>query len=194
MTIAVQPKRIKERTEKINAVYTPPHVADHIAQLTGFDFRCVLDPSVGAGALFAPYKAHDPSIRTIGCDINDDANRQWTDEFHLGKFEDLALAGVVPDLVVMNPPFNGARPKYYPEVFLRKVHDLWGNKIPCVMISPIHFRLNINWTTSSRYVYIKENWNITSICSMPRKIFPGHEVYAEILFFNIPNIPAHTML
>ena len=100
-----------------------------------------------------------------------------------------------PDLVLCNPPFNGAAGKQlYPEVFLRHAFRLFGETVPIVLFTPMGFRLNQR-RRSARWRWLRDTRaNLTSIVSLPLDIFPGVEFHAEILIFNVKGIRPHYFL
>lgn len=178
---------------KPSDIYTPEWLSKWLFKLvfnSGMNWKLILDPAIGAGSLTNPFREHDCSI--IGFDINPESE-QYCDFWCCKKFEDitvddfnnLGLGDYKPDLIIVNPPFNSASGrKLYPEVFLRKIHELFGNKIPVIMIVPMGMRLNQR-LKSSRWKYIRDNWKINSIISLPIDIFDDVLFHAEILCFNV---------
>lgn len=114
--------------------------------------------------------------------------------FHLGRYEDLEHLAR-PDLILCNPPFNGAPGKQlYPEVFLRHTFKLFDEKVPVVMFAPMGLRLNQR-KHSTRWRWLRDaKARITSIIDLPLDVFPGVECHAEILVFNVPGICPHYFL
>lgn len=187
MTLPIHPNRRVRTEEKSFRIYTPDILANRIAEIIGTDWKTILDPCIGYGGMSAPFRR--AGCRIIGCDI-DEHGKDYCDEFHHGDFEWWFDAPPV-DLVILNPPFNGLRPRHAPEVFIRKIDALYGTKIPTVAILPIHTRMNLNYVNSPRYAYLRDNWEISSIMALPRKLFEGAEVYSEVIFFNMPHLKPH---
>jgi len=71
-------------------------------------------------------------------------------------------------LVIFNPPFNNKASgrKLVPEIWLRKVFEIWGDKVPVCMFVPMGFRLNQR-IYSKRWRYFRDDCKaeITSIIS-----------------------------
>ena len=88
-------------------VYTPTHLAQRIFDIVDVQSGYVFDPCIGFGALTAPFKKH----YIHGCDI-DAHGKDYCDNFFHGSFMNMTKDDfpLTPDLVVMNPPFNGMKP------------------------------------------------------------------------------------
>ena len=81
----------------------------------------------------------------------------------------------------------------YPELFMRKIVELWGEKKKIVMVVPMGFRLNAT-LRSERWNWLKNSkLRITSIISLPINIFEA-KFHTEILCFNIPKLKPHYFL
>jgi len=187
------------KNPKASAIYTPPGVArflfDILHKARPFADRkiadlIVLDPAIGKGNLVAPW--FDAGCHIVGCDVTNIG--LLCHRYYRGRFEeqtDLPL----PDLVLSNPPFNGAPGRQlYPEVFLRHIFDLWGPKMPTVMFAPMGLLLNQR-RRSTRFRWLRDcGAKITSIVSLPLDIFPDVEFHAEILIFNVTGIQPHYFL
>ena len=154
-------------------------------------FLAVLDPAIGSGQLTDPW--FKGGYRISGCDIVKTDGVE-VHNFHRGPFEKIE-AMEHPDLVLCNPPFNGAPGKrLYPEVFLAHVFKLFGPTTPVVMFMPMGFRLNQR-RKSTRWRWLRDGEaKITSIISLPLDTFPGVEFHAEILVFNVAGIQPHYFL
>jgi type I restriction enzyme M protein len=160
---------------------------------SGMKRKLIFDPSIGGGALTNPYRENGSII--MGCDI-EEQSKDNADYFCHGKFEDLTLEDYmynfpgVPDLIVVNPPFNSATGrKLYPEVFLRKIDEVFGTEIPVIMICPMGMTLNQR-LKSARWKYIRNNWKLTTYIPLPIDVFDNVLFHAQILCFNIPLMPA----
>ena len=176
------------KNSKNSAIYTPRKLAEILhSLLKHLKPRTIVDPSVGKGSLVKPWK--QPVI--IGIDI-DEGGSKYCDAFIHGRFEDIDewMFENKPDLVLCNPPFNNApHRELYPEVFLRKIFDLFGDEIPTVLFVPMGFRLNIR-NTSQRWQWLSNMDNISSIISLPIDCF-GIKYHTEILLFNITGVKPH---
>ena len=154
-------------------------------------FHLVLDPAIGTGRLTAPWVGSGHYV--YGCDI-DGQGSAYCNEFCHGRYEDQTDM-VRPDLVLCNPPFNGASGRrLYPEVFLEHTFKLFGYGTPTVMFAPMGMRLNQR-RKSTRWRWLRDcGAKLTSIVSLPLDTFPGVEFHAEILIFNVKGIGSHYFL
>jgi len=175
---------------KNSSIYTTNIISKNIYNiLKDVKKDIILEPSIGKGNMINQYK----NSKIIGVDINP-IGEKYCDTFYNCKFEDLELEKIDCDIVICNPPFNGHKSrKLYPEVFLKKIVELCGKDIQIVMITPHGLRLNQK-IKSSRWKWIKNNLEITSILSLPLDIFPNVLFHSEVLFFNINNIKPHYFL
>jgi len=117
-------------------------------------------------------------------------------ELTCSRFEDIESWEMRwPDLVLVNPPFNNApKRQFYPEIFLRKITELFGTNIPVVLFTPMGLRLNQK-KTSSRWQWARDYGpRITSIVSLPLDVFPDVKFHSEVLLFNVPNVQPHYWL
>ncbi len=182
-----------KRSPKPSTVYTPTGVAKFLFDILHFqipDRANVFDPAIGSGRLTDPW--YDAGCSIVGCDIVDQGAR--CHEFDQFYFENMSLSGS-PDLVLCNPPFNGATgQQLYSEVFLTRIFELFGVKIPTVIFTPMGFRLNQR-KRSKRWKWLRDcQAELTSIISLPLDIFEDVEFHSEILIFNIPDIKPHYFL
>jgi hypothetical protein len=182
------------KNPKGSTVHTPDYVCQFLYDIIApvLKPKVILDPAIGKGALTNPWRKQ---CHVIGVDIECNS-RRYADEFVCGKFEDLQRWDRRrPDLVLCNPPFNGARKrKLYSEVFLRKITELFGINIPVVLFAPMGLRLNQK-KTSSRWKWARDHGpRITSIVSLPLDVFPDVKFHSEILLFNVPRIQPHYWL
>ena len=188
--------------QKKATIQTPPSVSRFIYNLVSDKIdkkKSVLDPSVGAGALLAPFV--EGGYRVFGVDIEEQGFPQTKVKNYLamkkGELE-------TPGLIVVNPPFNiDAKTKTYikehysgrpllSEVWLQKGLELFGDDIPVVLFTPYGLRLN-QTTKSQRWGrFIRGEYpEIKSIISLPKNIFAGIQFHSEILIFNIDGLKAH---
>ena len=179
---------------KSSTIYTPAFLVEQIWDIvneSGIEIKSILDPSVGSGALVKGKE----SI-TFGIDIEDKSLPLR--RFLCKKFEDTTendFEGEDFDLVICNPPFNGhPSRKLYPEVFLRHITMAFGD-IPIVLITPPTLLSNQR-IKSSRWKWIRENVEISSILTLPIDIFEDVLVHSHVIFFNFPrkNIKPHYFL
>jgi predicted RNA methylase len=180
---------------KPSTVRTPIGVAQFLFDILNRDkYHNIFDPAIGNGRLTDPWAK--AGCRIAGCDIKPQLKQDQYNVVYRGRFED-ATVGMfhIPDLVLCNPPFNGAEGKQlYPEVFLKHIFDLWGQRIPTVMFMPMGFRLNQR-CKSKRWRWLRDSKaKIKSIVSLPLDVFPGVEFHAEILIFNATRIRPHYFL
>ena len=190
---------------KPSTIYTPPGIAKFLFDILYNSmshnvvrhpqFKTILDPAIGSGCLTDPWKT--AGCRILGRDIDPLLDRSQYDVCHIGRFEDVTDPTIfpTPDLVLCNPPFNGAPGKrLYPEVFLAHVFKLLGPTMPTVMFMPMGFRLNQR-RRSTRWRWLRDcGAKITSIIALPLDTFPGVEFHAEILVFNVAGIQPHYFL
>ena len=188
------------KNKKGSTIYTPTGVAqflfDILYPLLAYTSCCyeesftVFDPAIGSGRLTDPW--YNENCMVAGCDIEDAGARCHT--FDQSRFEETNF-NFTPNLVLCNPPFNGApTKKLYPEFFLRCIFDLFGKKQPTVLFAPMGFRLNQR-KKSKRWHWLRDcDAEITSIISLPLDIFPGVEFHCEILIFNIKGLKPHYFL
>lgn len=178
---------------KRSDVYTPPGVARFLFDVLGGCNRwdTILDPAIGTGQLTDPW--YDDACRIIGIDIVD--RKPACQRFIHGRFEDQENIRLLPDLVLCNPPFNGAAGKQlYPEVFLRHAFKLFGIKQPIVLFAPMGARLNQR-RKSTRWRWLRDcGAELSSIVALPLDTFPGVEFHTEILIFNVKGIRPHYFL
>lgn len=176
---------------KNHCIYTNDIIAKNVYKIikeSGIEHTHILEPSIGEGFLTKLFK--DSFI--YGIDI-DNKGKDYCDMFYNEDFEYFNKQLKV-NLVLSNPPFNGHKSrKLYPEVFLRKIVELYGKDIPIVMIVPHGVRLNVRYS-SERWKWLRDNLEITSILSLPVDAFEGVLFHTEILFFNIKNIKPHYFL
>ncbi|GGF76362.1 hypothetical protein GCM10011332_32920 [Terasakiella brassicae] len=187
--------KVKNQAPKSNVIYTPDQLAGQIANLVG-KHSVVFDPAVGGGALIKPMRVMGLCHHVIGIDINKHAEGfRFCNETGVCDFTKLEYWPFkMPDIVIMNPPFNGAESRQlYPELFLRKCFEFFGYDIPVVMATPVGFRSNLRSFTSKRLEFLRD-CNITSIMTVPATIYPSACIQTEILFFNLPKLPPHMVV
>jgi hypothetical protein len=154
-------------------------------------FHTIFDPAIGNGRLTEPWRHSGRTI--IGCDV---IRRQAEcRHYYCQQYETLADVAFAPDLVLCNPPFNGASGRrLYPEVFLAHTFQLFGAQQPIVLFAPMGMRLNQR-RKSTRWRWLRDcGAKLTSIVSLPLDTFPNVEFHAEILIFNVRRIEPHYFL
>ena len=193
----LSPQNILSKNPKSSTIYTPAFLVEQIWNIideAGIEYKTILDPSIGSGNLIKDVQ--DKLV--IGVDIEDkglSVNKFVQKKFEETTIDDYELFGNKVDLIICNPPFNGhPSRKLYPEVFLRHMTELFGN-IPIVMITPPTLRLNQR-KNSSRWKWMRDNVEISSILTLPIDIFENTLFHSEVIFFNFPrkNIKAHYFL
>lgn len=178
--------RNKEKIQKKSIVLTPEFVADDIYQtLKRFPFKNILDVGSYDGSL-SKYFRKKQNSKIIGLDVISDYEKKFNTFIHKDflectkeDFKDLKI-----DLVVSNPPF-GKNKQYgalYPDLFLKKALEIFGDKMPIVLIVGHWFLSN----SSERIKYIN-TLNITKNTTLHKNTFVdcGISVEANILYFNI---------
>lgn len=204
------------KNEKDNVIFTPIGVSEFICFVikkycTDKIFNTVLDPAVGGGNLLVPW--FPTAKKLIGYDteffpVSHDIESKYT--FCQQNFLGCSERRQDIDLIVLNPPFNNNEKikaflkekklgkALLPELFLEKCLDLYRIDIPIVMFCPMGFRLNQRMK-SDRWRELRDHYpEITSILSLPLDVFclSGKKVefHNEVLFFNLPELPAHMFL
>lgn len=158
----------------------------------------ILDPALGEGNLLKPFR--DADFSTIGVDIYPE-NKKHCDWFHHAAFEDIwdwppsDIPDIPIDLIICNPPFNGARGRQlYSEVFLRRMIRWFGSQQEIILFTPMGFRLNQR-KKSKRWKWLRDTIEISSIISLPLDVFgQGVEFHTEILCFNLYDLNSHYFL
>lgn len=159
----------------------------------------IIDPACGDCRLLKPFKKE---YKLVGIDvkksrgINNVLDTFIKSDFikdHPGNFDKNDIA-----LVIFNPPFNNTimtGRKLLPEVFIKRVFELWGDKTPVCMFAPMGFRLNQR-VFSKRWRSFRDDYKaeITSIVSLPLDVFDNVEFHSEILIWNIKGLKAHYWL
>ena len=179
---------------KNSAIYTPQEVSEFIFNLLKDKFcqnSFIFDPCSGTNSLLIPWKktgyevwGNDNDPYLLAQRIPDSDLDFLTSERQRYRCQ--------PMLILCNPPFNGAKPKLAPELWLDKIIELFGKDIPLVLFAPIGLRI-CNSLNGKRYQkFINGKYpSISSIITLPRTIFPNVEFHTEILIFNIPTLQPH---
>lgn len=186
-------QRTHPNEQRNSTIYTPERLADQLHSILtlggAITYPTVLDPAIGQGNLVYPFR-NDSEI--IGADI--DPRPVIADKFRRGDFCEFKRWDVDPDLIMVNPPFNGNRRMLWPEKFLRQILKLFGPSVPILMFVPVGFRFNQRRNSGRRKFLRDECPPITSICSLPLDVFPEAQVFSEILMFNMPYLEPHYVL
>ena len=174
----------------------------------------IFDIGCGRGNLSKPF-TDDGRFVAVGIDTVSCEDRQGIakfieidflstslDQFYNDPFgipEDTSPVDLVEmsSLVLCNPPFNnsgkGSR-KLMPEVFMKRIFDVFGSDIPCVLFAPMGMLLNQRMK-SLRWREMRDmEARITSTVSLPLDIFEGVEFHSQILLFNMPDLAPHYFL
>ena len=178
---------------KNSTVYTPIEIIDflHKEIIPNIKTNIVFDPAVGEGALINKLKKQGSYI--IANDIYDVSEIVNVDEFTNLDIEKMNEK-IKCDLIIMNPPFNGhPSRKLYPEIFIDKCFEICGDKTPMIAIIPTGYRINQR-IKSKRWRKIRDNYNISSIVTLPLDIFENVLFHTEIIIFNVDNIKPHYFL
>ena len=170
---------------KKSVVLTPDFVAKNIYDnVKRFPFKKVLDVGCFNGNL-SKFFGRKKNVELIGLDIDDEYKDNFDKFLHLDfincKKEDFDFK---PDLILTNPPFgrNQEFNALYPDLFLKKIFELWGKNIPVIMIAGHWFLSN----SSSRIEFLN-SCNITKTTTLHKRTFENCDVSVEasILYFNI---------
>ena len=184
---------IKNKTTKNSTVFTPQILSNYIYNIVSkhYSFKTIFDPCIGInGGMTNPFK--NSGCYIIGADIEEEA-KNVCDIFFLQNIKQSNIpTHIKPDLIIMNPPFNGngkgKNNLLYPHLFLKTMFDRFGEDIPIIMITGDNF-LNNNTKYSKRLQYISNGkFNITSIMTLPLDIFEGVKFNTQVLFFNMPKL------
>lgn len=186
--------------EKNATVYTPDGVSRFLFDLLKTkDKGLIIDPCVGAGSLMIPFA--NSGYETLGIDIEDQGYPNTIEKNFLalkkGEYKN-------PILVIANPPFNidgktkelaknisGTRP-LLPEVWLKKIIELWGKDVPICLFAPYGFRLNQTCSSKRWKAFVDGAYpKISAIVALPKDIYEGVLFHSEVLIFNRPDIAGH---
>lgn len=176
----------KEITKKKSIVLTPEFVADDIYQtLKRFPFKNILDIGCFDGAM-SKYFTKKKNSKIIGLDVLNDYESRFDTFIHKDflestkeDFKDMKI-----DLIVSNPPF-GQNKEYgalHPELFLKKIFEIFGDNMPVVLIVGQWFLSN----SSARIQYLN-TLNMTRNVTLHKNTFAecGVSVESNVLYFNI---------
>ena len=79
-----------------------------------------------------------------------------------------------------------------PEIWLRKIIESWGVKIPIILFAPYGLRLNGTLTSNQWNRFTSGEYpQIPSIIALPKNIYPGITFHSKILIFNIRGLKPH---
>jgi len=166
----------KNKGQKRSDTPTPEWLCDFLYNLVkDQDFKKILDPCCGDKRL----------TKRFTCEIIDYEIKEGKDFLKEEKLIDC-------DFVIVNPPFNiGQGRKLSVEVFMDKILELVGNKIPILIITPMGFRLNQR-KKSSRYKKMRDTYpSIDTIISLPLDTFEDTLFHTEVIGFNTPFLNPH---
>ena len=176
----------RQKSIKKSVVITPDYVAKNIYEnVKRYPFKNILDIGAWNGALSKPFtKKHNSQI--IGLDITDEFSHKFDTFIHKDFLEATKedFKGLNIDLVLTNSPFgkNKQHGDLYPNLFLKKIFELFGETMPVIMIVGHWFVSNSN----DRIHYLNSA-NITKKTTLHKRTFKecGVNVEADILYFNI---------
>ena len=185
---------------KNSTIYTPPEVSQFIFELlkdklvkSVNSYPTILDPCCGQGSLLEPWK-QAKKYHTFGNDLDPEVlpgRITRLDFLQLKSYRGLEVKQ--PDLILCNPPFNGYKGKTAAEVWLDKIIELFGKKVPIVLFAPYNFRLP--WKSDSKRLskFLSGEYPpIASIISLPTKgLWEGVIFHSEILIFNVKGLEGH---
>ena len=112
-------------------IFTPAGISRFLRDIISakYKIRTILDPCSGEGSLTLPWKG----VKVVAFELT-----QGTDFLaHDGR--------IACDLVLCNPPFNNDMTDgkvFVPELFLKKILEVAGQKTPIVLFAPMGMRLN----------------------------------------------------
>ncbi|MCF6339952.1 MAG: hypothetical protein L3J10_04260 [Sulfurimonas sp.] len=180
------------KENKNSTVFTPERLSKTIFNIINntYNFKTIFDPCIGENGGMTKF-FFENEYKVIGADID----KKGEEHCHLFFNQDIKQSNipenVKPDLIVMNPPFNGngrGDNLLYPHLFLKEMFDRFGEEIPVVMITGDNF-LNNNSMHSKRLKYISDGkFKITSIMTLPLDTFEDVKFNTQVLFFNMPKL------
>jgi len=181
-----------DKEEKNSTVFTPLILSKYITELIEehYNFKNIYDSCIGEGNLITFFKEKNKTI--IGSDIKKQTKHQ-ADIFFISDIKDYEYkADIKPDLIIINPPFNGngkgKNNLLFPHLFLLRMFETFGYDIPLVMITGDNF-LNNNLKNSKRLNFISNiEKRLTTIITLPLNIFDNVLFNSQVLFFNMPKL------
>jgi hypothetical protein len=175
---------------KNSTVYTPLKVSKFLFELLSKKVKSglILDIGCGSGNLLHFWKEN---YHTLGLDREKNANvGLQTDFLKLTQWE-----YQLPALIISNPPFNGYYPKLAGEIWLDKIIELFGKKVPMAIFFPYSFRLGVKEKSKRLQKFLNGFYpTISSIISLPLDIYSQVKFHSEILIFNIRGLKPHYFL
>lgn len=188
--------------QALGDIQTPPYVAEFLhGILKHLKPDVVLDPSCGIGNLLRPWSR---DCTTIGVEKNPELWKQAQEPEEdrpvrwglCEQFEHMQLINFgpyIPQLVMCNPPWNRHwKNLNYPEIFLRKIVELFGSDIPICLLCPMGFRLNQEVRSArAKWLRSSDAPQITSMIACPRNLYPDTQFHSEIILFNVKRVKPH---
>ena len=199
--ISVQKNNYNKKRKK-NSVSTPLWLSQFIfALLPEFhNNKFILDVGCGNGNLSYYFNIMGIDCKIYGIDIREEKTLLKSHNFYYLQKDFFNIKKkqwqiAFPSLILCNPPFNDETGKYkkklLPELFFKKIIELFGSDISIILFAPMGFRLNQK-KSSSRYKYIRDcGASLTSIISLPIDTFDNVLFHSEILIFNIFGLKPH---
>lgn len=190
------------KEQKKATIYTPDPVSEFIFDLVSGEIKrgLIFDPCVGKGSLLKPFQ-RAKNYKVLGVDVEE----QGFKPVKIKNFLELKKGEIKrPSLVIVNPPFNidkktkdfikknyPGRP-LLPEVWLMKIVELFGKKVPIVLFAPYGLRLNQTLTSKRWNKFTSGQYpEISSIISLPKDCFKNILFHSEILIFNMTTLKGH---
>lgn len=190
------------KNRKEMEIYTPEGVCHFLHEIISPHIeknKSILDPAVGKGNLLNPWKGE---YNLVGYDINDVEGRDNDIDFIHSSFLEEKIAYPDVGLALINPPFNNTKENdkflrsihrgraLMSELFIDKCFELYGQKLPLVMISPMGLLFNQR-INSTRWKHFRDDLSeaqITSIIPLPLDIFDNVKFHVGIYIWNIPQL------
>ncbi|WP_227807170.1 N-6 DNA methylase [Mulberry dwarf phytoplasma] len=192
------------KNEKKATIYTPNWVSQFLYDILSLQITqgLIFDPCVGQGSLLLPWQKQK-EFDVLGVDVEQTNFSPFLHKNFLALTQQ-DLKNQKPSLVITNPPFNldaktkdyvkkkyGGRP-LLPELWLKKIIELFGRNIPLVLFTPYGFRLNQSLKSKRLQKFLNQEYpTISSIISLPKDVFANVLFHAEILIFNVSNLKPH---
>lgn len=91
---------------------------------------------------------------------------------------------------VIGKKYEYAGMKYFPEMFMKHIFDIFGEECKVVLLTIYGFLMN-NGINSKRYKWLRDNkFKLTSVLEMPKDTFKDQDIdiWNHILFFNISKL------
>jgi len=129
----------------------------------------IIDIGCHKGNLSLPFKNNN--YRCIGVDNHKVNYHSKFIKLNFLEAEDYGISKHIKKIIICNPPFNDEKREYgkqlIPELFLRNILRMFGNKIPLIFFSPMGLLKNQS-LSSNRWKWIRDcGAKITSELELP---------------------------